>query len=145
MATRGFQRSWQLMCRLAGRPLVGGLTVRQSTGLGASATWRKVRRALDEELARLPPRCRAPLVVCYLEGRTQKEAARILGWSLGSVRGSVRRGRDLLRARLARRGFAPSTVLVAALLSEPATTDVPPDLLAATVKAGVRARKEKEK
>ena len=36
---------------------------------------------LDEELSRLPLSWQAPLLLCYLEGRTQDEAARQLGWS----------------------------------------------------------------
>ena len=44
----------------------------------AEATWREVRTAIDEELALLPQRYRAPLILCYLEGRTRDEAARLL-------------------------------------------------------------------
>jgi RNA polymerase sigma factor (sigma-70 family) len=81
----------------------------------ADPTWQEVRAALDEELERLPERYRAPLVLCYLDGRTRDEAARQLGWSLNVLRGRLERGRDLLRRRLTRRGLA----LSAALLAEP--------------------------
>ena len=55
---------------------------------------------LDEELARLPEQYRAPLVLCYLRGMTQCEAARELGWGMGVLRGRLDRGRERLRARL---------------------------------------------
>src|SRR5205823_2928545 len=44
-------------------------------------TWRELRGVLDDELSRLPDKCRAPLLLCYFEGLTQEEAARQLGWS----------------------------------------------------------------
>ena len=74
---------------------------------------------LDEELDRLPAHYRAPLVMCYLEGHTHDEAARKLGWTLGTFRGSLERGRDKLRERLTRRGVTWPAVLLGVGLAAP--------------------------
>lgn len=76
----------------------------------------EMRQFLDEEVARLPDKFRAPLVLCYLQGLTREEAAARLGWSAGAVKGMLERGREVLRSRLARRGVALSAGSFAAML-----------------------------
>ena len=49
---------------------------------------------LHEEIARLPERFRAPVVLCDLEGRTHEQAARHLGWPVGTVKSRLARGRQ---------------------------------------------------
>jgi RNA polymerase sigma factor (sigma-70 family) len=75
----------------------------------------ELRDAIDEELGRLPEHYRNAIVLCYLEGKTQKEAAEQLGLSPNEVRGRLERGRLLLRERLTRRGLALSAGALAAL------------------------------
>jgi RNA polymerase sigma factor (sigma-70 family) len=85
---------------------------------------RELRSVLDEELQTLPERYRAPLLLCYLQGETRDEAARHLGWSLGTFKRRLERGRDLLRRRLIRRGWDLAVALPAAVLASSATSVV---------------------
>jgi RNA polymerase sigma factor (sigma-70 family) len=71
---------------------------------------RELLGLIDREIARLPEVYRLPLVLCDLEEQSQPEAARLLGWTLGSFRGRLMRGRERLRSRLARRGIAPAVL-----------------------------------
>jgi RNA polymerase sigma factor (sigma-70 family) len=104
---------------------------------GEDITWRELRGVLDEELAKLPERYRAPLVLCYLEARTQDEAARRLGWSRNTFFRCLSRARELLARRLARRGLTLTAALTAPLLADSAATAMPPLLAANTVRAGL--------
>ncbi|WP_435011353.1 sigma-70 family RNA polymerase sigma factor [Tundrisphaera lichenicola] len=69
---------------------------------------RELGSLIDAELARLPSKYRAPIVLCYVEGLTHEEASQELGWPVGTVKGRLSRARDLLKGRLSRRGAAPS-------------------------------------
>src|SRR5262245_55542836 len=82
----------------------------------ADLSARELLGVLDEELSRLPDRLRQPLVLCGLEGRSQDEAAALLGWTAGAVRGRLERGRRRLKERLARRGLTFGVAVAAMLL-----------------------------
>jgi RNA polymerase sigma factor (sigma-70 family) len=90
-------------------------TERCSAAAGDPA-WRELLRVLDEELQRLPERYRLPLLLCYLEGQTQDEAAKQLGLSLSTLRRRLEKGRESLRARMTRRGATLGAGLFASFL-----------------------------
>ena len=94
--------------------------------------------AVDEEIAQLPARQRCVIVLVDLEGQTQSEAARRLGWSENAVRGRLARARASLRKRLLRRGVAPGVLPAAGPLVEQGLAPlVPTALLEATNRAGM--------
>jgi len=102
-------------------------------------TWGELREILHAELAGMPERYRAPLVLCYLEGLTQDEAARRLCWSAATVKGRLQRGRNLLRVRLLRRGLALTTGLTALLAEQALASRVTPALAQATAHAVIQS------
>ena len=98
----------------------------------------ELRSVLDEEIDRLPAAYRRAVVLCYLEGKTQEDVARELGWSKGTVSGRLARAKDLLRARLTRRGFAPSAALLGLILTEETVSAaVPASLVERAVRSAV--------
>jgi RNA polymerase sigma factor (sigma-70 family) len=106
------------------RPL-SGLPAEAVAPSSGEATWQELRPILDSEVSRLPERYRAPFILCYLEGKTNSEAARELGCPRGTVDSRLARARERLRDRLTRRGvelaawsLAPMLALESARVAE---------------------------
>jgi RNA polymerase sigma factor (sigma-70 family) len=95
-----------------------------------------LRLLLDEALSRLPDKYRAVIVLCDLEARTRKEAARQLGVPEGTVAGRLARARTMLAKRLTRHGLATAGGAVAVVLAQDvASAGVPIAVVSNTIKA----------
>ena len=102
-------------------------------------TYGDLEALLHQEIATLPERYRAPVVLCDLEGQSQQQAARNLGWPVGTVKSRQARGREKLRDRLRRRGLAPNLGLLGSgqIFTE-GSSAVPPGLIEATTRSVVQ-------
>jgi RNA polymerase sigma factor (sigma-70 family) len=83
-------------------------------------SWQELRAVLDEEIAGLPQKYQACVVLCHLQGLSYDQAAKQLGWSKSSLAKRVCKARELLRGRLVKRGVALSAATFATLLTEQA-------------------------
>lgn len=100
--------------------------------------WTELKQALDEEVSQLPEKYRAPLVLCYLQGQTNAQAAEQLGWPSGSISERLAQAREMLRRRLNRRGMNLTAALLAVLLTQKvASATVSPVLVSVTVKTAI--------
>jgi RNA polymerase sigma factor (sigma-70 family) len=97
-------------------------------------TGRELLAVLDEELERLPPRYREPLVLCYLQGLTRDEAAAQLGVLPGTLKSQLERGRKHLGDALTKRGFVAGAGLLVLAATSPAGASSP-SLVAAVLAA----------
>jgi RNA polymerase sigma factor (sigma-70 family) len=118
-------------------PLVDAATSGPQPGPAAE----DVAPVLHEEIGRLPEKYRVPLVLCYLEGKTNEQAARLLACPPGTVFSRLARARERLRDRLRRRGVVIATAVLAtalATLPQDARAAVPPHLARTTAHLAVR-------
>ena len=100
--------------------------------------WNDLRPVLDQELSRLPDNYRAVIVLCDLEGKTRKEAARQLGLPEGTVGSRLARARTLLAKRLTDRGVTLTSGSLAAVLAQHAVSSAAPDsVMSSTLHAAI--------
>ena len=98
-------------------------------------SWRETRKILHEELDGLPERYRVPLVLCFLEGATQAEAAAQVKIAKSTLRVRLEQGQALLRNRLIRRGLGSSALLALAALPPISPAYFSQQLIATTTEA----------
>ena len=91
---------------------------------GEELSLREALAILDEEIGRLPEKFRGPVVLCYLQGQTNEDAARELGCPVGTLKTRLGRARDLLGERLTRRGVILPAGAAALLLTTGASREL---------------------
>lgn len=97
------------------------------------------QQVIDEELHSLPAKYRDALILHYLDGQSSREIAESLGTSQGTIDGRIKRGRQELRVRLAKRGVAFASAIAAVHIgSQSAAAAVAPSLVASTVAAAAQ-------
>jgi RNA polymerase sigma factor (sigma-70 family) len=102
-------------------------------------SWADLQPLLDRELSRLADKYRVAVVLCDLEGKTRKEAARQLGVPDGTLSARLARGRGMLAKRLARRGLNVSGGSLALVLAQHAAAAMPNSVASSAINAACRA------
>jgi len=97
-------------------PLMEGIAVQAGREPSDEVAWRDLGPVVDAEVQRLPEKLRAPFVLCYMQGKTNEEAAAELGCPKGTVLSRLSRARERLRNRLSRRGLTLSAGVLALLM-----------------------------
>jgi RNA polymerase sigma factor (sigma-70 family) len=96
--------------------------------------WDDLHPLLDQEISRLAEKYRTAIVLCELEGKSVREAARQLGVAQGTVASRLSRARTILARRLARHGLAvPGGTLACGLARDPGAASVLARVMAATI------------
>jgi RNA polymerase sigma factor (sigma-70 family) len=110
-----------------------------ASGPSNSLTWNEVQAVLDEELRKVSAPYRQAFMLCVLEGKSEPEAAAILGCKPGTVSSRLARARQQLQRRLTRRGIQLGALLAALTLAESGSGALAGTLAQTTIKYGLLA------
>ena len=104
---------------------------------GEEPAWAELEPLIDDAIAALPDDLRLPLVLHYLERKSQVEVAEELGMNQSTVSRRLGQGVEALRQRLTGSSVALSVTALASRLSGVPGHVPPPALMASLVKVGL--------
>lgn len=93
--------------------------------------WEQTAPHVDEAVSGLPDELRLPIILHFLQGKTQAEVAEELGIDRSTVSRRLQKGVDRLRGEVKKAGIVISAGLLAALLGSNAAHAAPARLVAA--------------
>ena len=92
--------------RARSSPRMGTQEIEEShAGPASAASRNELRLLVRAEVDGLPAKYRSLVLHTYIEGKSNEQVARLLRCPVGTVKGQLSRARDILRARLYRRGW----------------------------------------
>ena len=99
----------------------------------ATQVWNELKPELDKALMALPAKHRDVVVLRYLEGKSNDEAATTLGMTPSAVSTCLARAMDKLRGHFQRRGIVVGTAVLSVALAKNASAATVPASLGASV------------
>jgi RNA polymerase sigma factor (sigma-70 family) len=130
-----YKVAYRVACRSHSRELTNRASF--LSRVPADNEGKELRGVLDEEIAGLTVRYRRPVILCYFQGKTIEQAARLLSCPVGTVASRLARAKGQLRRRLSRRGWTLSAGALAAALTDKALgVPLPAGLVASTLAYG---------
>jgi RNA polymerase sigma factor (sigma-70 family) len=127
------------------KAMEGSESMFQESSSDKDKLWQELKPVLEEELNKLPEKFRVPLILCYLEGKTNDQAAQELKCPAGSLWWRLERGSELLKKRLTQRGVVLTTAVLTSVLAENAlAAKVPGVIIHQTTQAAILIASGKE-
>ena len=114
-----------------------GEAVTQHAPRGKESTWEEVSPLVDEALVELPDDLRLPLMLHYLEGKTQSDVATELDLNQSTVSRRLESGVGELRSKLKKSGVVVSITVLATMLTANTSAAAPAGLVAALGKMAI--------
>lgn len=121
----------------------GAAAIQAAANSKEEVAWRRLEPLLDRAIDDLPEKLRTPIVLHFLENRSQSDVASRLGMHQSTVSRRIQEALVALRARLRDSGFVMAAAPLTTLLATHAGQTADPHLLASLTKialAGVGAK-----